>query len=186
MPKNISKELEKEILGLAVKEKDKLLLRLISKKQLLVDQLTYKLLEDEAFDLKERRNAVAAKVEMISETPFFHNQEIFNAIKSLNTEIAYHKKVTSDKYGEVELTIFMLVSFFRKQPKLLIQNQFSRYNEKMALYLVKKMVTVLSNIEKLHEDYRIEFNNDLEELSEYLYQGITGLYARQFNIPKHF
>lgn len=186
MPKNISKELEKEILGLPVKEKDKLLLRLISKKQLLVDQLTYKLLEDEAFDLKERRTAVAAKVETISKSPFTNNQDLFYAIKSLNAEIAYHKKVTSDKYGEVELTLLMLVSFFRKQPKLLLQNQFSRYNEKMALYLVKKVVTVLTNIGKLHEDYRIEFNNDLEELSEYLHRGITGLYAVQFNIPKHF
>jgi hypothetical protein len=54
MPKNISKELEAAILNLTQKEKDRHLLRLIAKNNLLREQMQFTLLEEEN-DLGWRR-----------------------------------------------------------------------------------------------------------------------------------
>ena len=57
----IPKELEKAILSLAAKEKDKMLLKLIAKNDLLVQQLQYQLLENESF-LEERRDEIRKSI----------------------------------------------------------------------------------------------------------------------------
>ncbi len=186
MPKNISKELEREILALPVTEKNKMLLRLISKKQLLLDQLQYKLLENEEVYLLERRNELREKIRNNTGQLFNGIQNLFSRLKALYTEVVYHRKVTGDKYGEAELSIFLFLTFFKTQATLLTGTRMTRYHEKPALFFVKKTLGVLAVIEKLHEDYRLEFNTDLEELSAFLYDSISRQFAEEFRIPKQF
>ena len=64
MPK-VPKELEKAILSLPVKDKDKMLLKLVAKSELLIQQLNFQLLEDES-DLKEKREEIKSTILRVS------------------------------------------------------------------------------------------------------------------------
>lgn len=180
MPK-ITKELEKAIQGLPAKEKDKMLLRLIGKNDLLVQQLQYQLLEDESF-LEERRAAV--KKSILSVSKMYHDTPgwMMQDMRNLNAQITTHVKVTKDKYGEVELTLYLLNTFFENQFKLL-----EKYNSKsdtLALYVAKRTEFVLKKLPKLHEDYYIEFEREVNKLLERVHSYAPAYYAREMKLPK--
>ena len=180
MPK-VPKELEKAILSLPLKEKDKLLIKLISKSDLLIQQLNFRLLEDES-DLPARREEIKKKIASVS--TMFHNTAgwMMMDMRELNSKIATHVKVTKDKYGEVELTLFLLNAFFDNQLKNL-----EKYNSKsdtIALYIAKRTEFLLKKLPKLHEDYYIEFDKDINKLLERVHTYAPSYYAKQMNLPK--
>ena len=73
MAKIIEQDLEDAIINLPSKEKNKLLIRLINKDKVLVEQLHFKLLEHPEIDLKLRQDAVSDDIK---------NLKKLNAIKS--------------------------------------------------------------------------------------------------------
>ena len=177
----ISKELEKAIVGLPIKEKDKMLLRLINKSELLVEQLQYQLLENESF-LNDRRDDIKKSIARVSK--MYHDTPgwMMMDMRDLNSRITNHVKITKDKYGEIELTLYLLNSFFDNQSKLL-----EKYNSKsdtVALYIAKRTEFVLKKLPKLHEDYYIEFEREVNKLLERVNTLAPAYYARQMGLPK--
>ena len=177
----IAKELEKAILGLPVKEKDKMLLRLIGKNELLVQQLQYQLLENESF-LDDRRDEIKKSILKVSKMSHNTPGWMMMDMRDLNSRISNHVKVTKDKYGEIELTLFLLNTFFDNQFKLL-----EKYNSKsdtVAQYIAKRTEFVLKKLPKLHEDYYIEFERDVNKLLERVNTYAPAYYAKQMGLPK--
>jgi len=177
----ISKDLEKAILSLAAKEKDKMLLKLIAKNDLLVQQLQYQLLENESF-LEDRRDEIRKSIARVSK--MYHDTPgwMMMDMRDLNGRITNHVKITKDKYGEIELTLYLLNTFFDNQMKLL-----EKYNSKsdtVALYIAKRTEFVLKKLLKLHEDYYIEFERDVNKLLERVHTYAPSYYARQMEIPR--
>lgn len=109
MPK-LPKELEKAVLSLPAKEKDKLLIRLIGKNELLIQQLYFQLLEDES-DLPHKRAEIKNQILKVSK--MYHDTAgwMMMDMRELNGRITNHIKITKDKYGEIELTLFLLNTF---------------------------------------------------------------------------
>jgi hypothetical protein len=179
----ISKDLEKAILSLPVKEKDKMLLRLIGKSELLVEQLHYQLLENESF-LTDRRDDIKRSIERISKQ--YHDTPgwMMMDMRDLNGRITQHVKVTKDKYGEIELTLYLLNSFFDNQLKLL--EKYSSKSDTVALYIAKRTEFILKKLPKLHEDYYIEFERDVNKLLEKVHSYAPSYYARQMDLPKNW
>ncbi len=177
----ISKDLEKAILSLTVKEKDKMLLRLIGKNALLVEQLQYQLLENESF-LEERREEIRKNIlrvsKMYHETPGW----AMMAMRDLNGKITNHVKVTKDKYGEIELTLYLLNMFFENQFKLL--EKYSKKSDTIALYIAKRTEFILKKLPKLHEDYYIEFERGINQLLERVHTYAPAFYAKQMGLAK--
>ncbi|GAB3520955.1 hypothetical protein [Emticicia fontis] len=176
----IPKELEKAILLLPAKEKDKMLLKLIAKSDLLIEQLHYQLLENESF-LGDRRDEIKKSIQRVSK--MYHDTPgwMMMDMRDLNSRITQHVKVTKDKYGEIELTLNLLNSFFDNQMKLL-----EKYNSKsdtVALYIAKRTEFVLKKLPKLHEDYYIEFERDVNKLLERVHKYAPAYYAKQMGIP---
>ena len=180
MPK-VPKELEKAILSLPVKDKDKMLLKLVAKSELLIQQLSFQLLEDES-DLKEKREEIKSTILRVSK--MYHDTPgwMMMDMRDLNGRITNHVKVTKDKYGEVELTLYLLNTFFDNQQTHL--QVYTGKSDTISLYIAKRTEFVLSKLTKLHEDYYVEFEQEMNKLLERVYAYCTAYYARQLNLPK--
>jgi len=185
MPK-IPKELEVAIKEMPEKEKDKLLLRLIRKDQLLIEQLYHQLLEDEA-DMEFRRDDLAEKIRSqanrnYSDTPGWVMMEM----RDLSGLITRHVKITKDKYGDVWLNLVMINIYFDQYyHHTLVPGAYRA--DKFAQYVCKKAQTTLNKLKKLHEDLYIEFEEEATKMLEYIYKyRPTSLEANYLGLPKEF
>ena len=166
MPK-IDNHLENAILLMPEKDKNKLLIRLISKDTLLTAQLEHQLLGDEEIMI-ERRNELLNDIETISSKTHFNNPiYILKEMRGVSGLITYHYKVTKDKFGEVLLLSSMVNYFFYNQ--LTILNQNFRDADAFAEYVVKKAISVLNKVQKLHPDFYIELESSINEMLDYIY-----------------
>ncbi len=175
--------LKKAIVQMPIKEKDKLLLRLISKDKALADRLYFELIEGSS-TTQERRQEIKSKIlrlaQMAQHTPGW----ILMDMRTLSGDIAYHVKVTKDKYGEIELNLYLLNAFFEYQADPL-RTHTSR-TEKVAMYMTKKAKTLLNRLNKLNSDYYVDFEQDVNRLLQQLHSMCTQPYARQMNIPREW
>ncbi len=177
----IPKELEAAILSLPIKEKDKMLLKLIAKNEVLIEQLQFQLLEDES-DLKLKREEIKTAIDRVSKLRHDTPGWMMMDMRDLNGRITYHSKITKDKYGEVELTLFMLNTFFDRQ--LPLMEKYTRQSDTLALYVAKRTEGLLNKLKKINEDYYIEFEDGVNLLLERVHAYCPAPYARQMGLPK--
>jgi hypothetical protein len=168
MPRvKLTPELKKAISLLPDKEKDKLLFRLISLKPDLAEQLNFKLLEGGETTL-ERREDVKSYIDryLQSQVPIYYSPGyLLMEIRYLSGRINDHVKTTRDKYGEVELNLFLLNKTFELfGPKVVKATR--RRAESFNKYVVKRAQKILKLIDKLHEDLRLDFWENMNELAE--------------------
>lgn len=166
--------LKQEILDLPEKEKNQLLIRLINKDQVLIEQLHFRLLEDE-HDLIQRFEDLKAEIDTSLSNNF---KSIINSkytekgklylrlIRGLSSKINHYSKVTKDTYGELRLRTFLLIQSTLKFQS--IQDEDSVIGYKARLYQVSKIKTMITLFGKLHEDlkydYSAEYFEDLEDI----------------------
>ncbi|MFT4733767.1 MAG: hypothetical protein ACI9K1_000720, partial [Arcticibacterium sp.] len=149
MPKNIPKELENAILSLTAKEKDRHLLRLIAKNDLLREQMQFNLLEDES-DLTWRRQDIAESIDSYFGVPYSYVGVLLKDIRKLSAQITWHRRITKDKYGEVDLTVALLEIILLHHHKQI--DKHVRKADSFRVYLVRKAIAAIKNINALHED----------------------------------
>ena len=179
----IPKELEIEICNLPDIEKNKLLLKLIAKNDVLIDQLYFQLLGSETIlkaEKEEIKKLITKVAKMIHDTPGW----MMMSMRELNGKITYFVKKTKDKHGEIELTLHLLNSFFDNQPNLLAYSSYR--TETIEVYLIKRTQFVLEKLKKIHEDYHIEFEDDVNKLLKHIYNSCTVNEAKIQQIPKRF
>ena len=166
--------LKQEILDLPEKEKNQILIRLINKDQVLIEQLHFRLLEGEHDlirrfeDLKsEIDTALSNNFKSILNARFTEKGRIYlRLIRGLSSKISHYSKVTKDAYGELRLRTYLLIQSTLKYQS--IQNEDSVIGYKIRLYQVSKIKTMISLFGKIHEDlkydYSSEFYEDLEDV----------------------
>lgn len=164
-----SKEFKTALSQLSSVEKDRLIFRLLKKDKILSKKLYFELIDQETTDQKrdQMEDLVKEKVEYASK--YISNQKYFVVlIRKISAEITEHVKVTSDKFGDVSLNLFLINQVLEFNPQLSRQ----RFNEiyKLYLYIINKLVKALSLTKKLDEDYWMEIDEYLSEL----YTKITG------------
>jgi hypothetical protein len=167
----IDDTLKKAICRMPVAEKDKLLLRLVAKDELLVKKLEFELLE-KGETTEERQGDIQRTIEKA----LIRSQKDFNMtpgyllmdLRSCNAMITEHVKITKDKFGEVMLTIFMLRRALEIHTPMLAKAPARRFDT-LAPYLAKRLVSTLGKAEKLHEDLHMEFRRDLNALLDLAY-----------------
>lgn len=164
--------LKQEILDLPEKEKNQLLIRLINKDQVLIEQLHFKLLEDE-YDLIKRFEDLKAEIETTLKDNF---DSIINSkytdkgklylrmIRNLSSRINHYAKVTKDVNGELRLRTILLIDSSAKYKS--IQNEDSVIGYKVRLYQVSKIKTMITLFGKLHEDLKYDYSADFYESIE--------------------
>lgn len=179
----ISAELKAEILALAPKEKDKLLLRLIAKNDILVEQLQFQLVE-ECLTTESRRQEVQVELDKIYQKKNLSSGQLYLDIRSASALITRHVKVTKDKYGEVDLLLNLLYDPFDMKPHLF--SELNRANDKISYYLAKRTIVLLKKLDALNEEFKLDFLNKTNLFLEKLYQNSTAGYAKAFGIEKEF
>ena len=180
------KDLKLEIKSLPEKEKDKLLLRLIAKDKVLTEHLHFKLMENED-DLVERyhrllsvMNAAIADLEMNKK---LNSKEVLLKMRRLNGSISHHFKVTKDISTEMELRIHLLTHI----PIGFNEGIFSsayKFNEKLFIYVVKSVISLLNKYYKLHDDLQFDLRDALNVVLRKIYSHKTTDIARELGLPK--
>ena len=176
-------DLKKAIVHMPGVEKDKLLLRLIAKDPILSEKLQ--------FELGERGQTVDDRRELIR--AFIQRTAALNAdtpgwlmmdMRTVSGYISRHLKVTKDKYGEVELMLNMLNTFYEHNAHLL--QKYNSRSDKCAQYIAKRTDQVLKKASKLDPDYHIEFAGEINKLLHWVHSKAPAHYARQLGLPKEW
>ena len=179
----LEKDLQQAILSMPQKEKDKLLLKLISKDDILTQQLQFMLIEGNS-SIDYRRDEVKAAIDKLYRTDAYSSGYLMMDMRYINAEIARHVKVTKDKYGEIELTIKLLKDCFEKQLKWI--QKYSAKSDTLSNYVAKRTDFVLKKLVKMHPDIQFDFHADANTLLEYVYSYAPSYYAKLMALPRTF
>ncbi|MCF2445779.1 hypothetical protein L0657_17595 [Dyadobacter sp. CY345] len=179
----IEDQLKKAIIQMPPKEKDKLLIRLITKDKALTDKLYFELIEDSS-TIPERRESIMARITRLTKYVQDSPGWILMDMRNLSGDITYHVKVTKDKIGALELNIFLLNTFLTSYSDKL--KVYTSRTDKCALYIAKKALTILNGLNKLEEDYRVDYKKDTNKMLKLVHQLSSKMYARQLNVPEEW
>jgi len=160
-----SKEFKAAISNFSSLEKDRLIFRLLKKDKLLSKKLYFELIDPENTDQKrtQMEENIHEKLILLSKYLLNHKYYLMH-IRKISSEITEHVKVTTDKYGEVSLNLFLVNKILENNDKLSTQRFDNVY--KLYLYLINKIVKSLILTKKLDEDYWMEIDEYLRELRQ--------------------
>ena len=191
-----SKEFKQALSEFSSKEKDKLIFRLLRKDKLLSKKLYFELIEEETTDDKRNTMESYLKERITDLSKHIGNPKYFLVlVRKLSGEITEHVKVTTDKFGDVFLNLFLVNTILEHNDKLSRQRFDAVY--KLYIYLINKIIKALIQIQKLDEDYWLEFDEILTDIDFQLHENLyleklcinNGLdfnWLKCDNIPDHF
>ena len=76
-------------------------------------------------------------------------------MRTINSRITNHVKITKDKYGEVELTLLLVNGLFDRQLDSICT--YTHRNDTLAAYVAKRTQFILQKVSKMHADLHLEF-----------------------------
>jgi len=156
------KDLKIAITDLPLKEKDKLLLRLVAKDKILTEHLHFKLLEDES-DLEARKEIIKAEVdEQVPQLKKVNAKDGLAAFRKLITRVNQFYKITKDPLGEVELKIYILSSVPLEFKRSLFG--YRDFGFLFANFYIKTASVTFNKFGKLHEDLQFDLSESLNQL----------------------
>ena len=176
------KNLKLAITDLPVKEKDKLLLRLIAKDKVLTEHLHFKLLEDES-DLEERKDNIKLEVDaQIPELKKLNVKEALVKVRKLITLVNHFYKVTKDPFGEVELKIYILNNIPTEYRRAIFG--YRDFGFLFSTFYLKTVQITLNKYRKLHEDLQFDLSETLNQLLKKIYSSKLASAAETVDLPK--
>ncbi|TDS13826.1 hypothetical protein [Sphingobacterium paludis] len=167
-------ELKNAVLNLPQKEKDKLLVRLVSKDKMLMKQLHFQLLENQ-LDLEDRienlreslRDLFSTNRYTIKNIPQYSNyKELQTLLRQGSGLINEHEKVTKDKYSEMECRIYLLKEAFERFPRL-FEASGVHAAFKLQIYVKARLKTTSNKFDKLHEDLQFDLSDDMQQVLDF-------------------
>ncbi len=159
-------DFKKALQELPDKEKDKLILRLLRRDMDLAEKLYFELVDTDSIEDKRRimEITISKQIKRFSEN--FHSLDyIAVEMRSISGKISHHVKITKDKFGEISLNLQML-------NEVIEQNTFSlthskpQKSAKFYNYVIVRTFKILLLIDVLHDDFLLEFKEDLNRLGE--------------------
>lgn len=158
------KEFREAVINLSIKEKDKLLLRLLKRDIPLANQLYFELVSTQT--VEERREELEELVVKRVAAMNRHSssiQDLLVKTRSLSGDITEQVKITKDKFGEISLNLLMLNEILKSNTLKI--SLFSKGKpQKFAVYVIARAFKLLVLIRSMHEDYLVDFKSDLERL----------------------
>ncbi len=186
---NDDPELKEAILGLPPKEKDKMLLRLISKDAVLINQLHFRLLEDET-DLHDRQQEVRAKIERQLELidaqivrRKYAARNLLSDLKSASGIVNEHVRITNDKTGEIDLRLYILEQSVMRYGKQFMAIT-DYFNERLLTYQAMRLKTILEKYHSIHEDLQFDFRERLNEILHFAFHSAIKADAVALKLPR--
>lgn len=166
MPRRkLSVSLKAAIADLSDAEKNKLLFRLIPSNSNLVDRLEFELLEMGATQ-EERRDDMQARIEEwleLAPKTYYSPGYLLVDLRSLSGEINRHVLATKDKYGDMFLNLHMLIGTLSRFNQRILEAPFHK-SETLRNYIIKRAIKLTRLLDKMHEDLRMDFHQEMETL----------------------
>lgn len=160
------KEFKTAISHLTSNDKDKLILRLLKKDYILAERLYFELVSTDS--VEDQRNLIEKKISKrvkATSNRFCSAGYLMMALRYLSGDITEHVKITKDKFGEVSLNLFLMTeSLNLNNNHILSQPEKKAY--KFSIYIIAKAFKTIILIDKLHQDFRIDFNDQLIKLGK--------------------
>lgn len=150
---------------LSSKEKDKLLFRLIAKDEALVERLKFELLEDGSTKEEQREEIYEMITDGFGKYRYYSPGYLLLVLRSLSGDINRHVKTTKDRYGEVQLNLLMLnksLGLFGDKIRKADYHKSRTLNN----YVVKRTIKLVRLLRKMHEDYLLDFQEDIRGLGQ--------------------
>ena len=155
-----SKEFKEAISNFTSQEKDKLIIRLLKKDRILSHRLYFELIDPETADDKRNQleklviQEIAAVAKKYGRTKYF-----LPGIRRISAKITEHVKITTDKFGEVSLTLLLVSETLKQLPK-------SSDHYKLYIYLLNKIFRSLVLTKKLDPDYFLDLRESYETVHQ--------------------
>lgn len=164
------KEFKEAIQNLNSADKDKLIFRLLKYDLDLANQLHFELVSTET--VEERRIKmqleVTKKSMQLSER-FYSFGYLLMDVRYLSGNINEHVRITKDKFGDAHLNLFMLNEVLRVNA-IRLENAKPNDVYKINIYIVARTFKILLLIKAMHEDFLMEFTDDLHKLGQRISQ----------------
>jgi hypothetical protein len=174
-------ELKEAICQMPEKEKDKLLLRLIAKDELLAAKLRHELLENDQSEAKKQE--LTASISQLAAQTGWTPGLIMMDMRQAAGAITRYEKITRDKQGGIDLWLHTLDAFFSHQAEALRRRE--RDAGTFSEYVIGKVHTLLDRIEKLHPDLWLDHQEPVNRVIAHLYAyPPTERLARRDGIPE--
>jgi hypothetical protein len=154
-------ELKKALAQLPAAEKDKLILRLLKHDPDLANQLYFKLVSTETPE--EARKDIVRSMDLIlayATRRFYSPGYLLMDVREISGMITEHVRITKDKFGEVSLNLKLMVGVLRENNANIIKSSREGAHTFCA-WAINKAFKILVSINKMDEDYYIEFKKDL-------------------------
>lgn len=159
-------ELKKAVSELPSKEKDKLIFRLLRNDFILANRMLFELVSDESTEERREKVSWTLRNQIERQTVRLHSSKgLYQRLRSMSAEITEHVKITKDKYGEVELNVFMLNSVIEKNTKAIAAEPKGK-SYKFCIYVIVKIFRIMILAKKLDADLLSDFKDALERLGD--------------------
>lgn len=174
-------EFKKALQELPEKEKDKLIFRLLRRDMDLAEKLHFELVDTDSIEDKRRNmeTVISKDIKRFSEN--YHSLDyIALEMRRISGKISHHVKITKDKFGEISLNLQML-------NEVIEQNTFSlshskpQKSAKFYNYVIVRAFKILLLINLLHEDFLLDFKDDLKKLGANISSNKMLLKTANFN-----
>ena len=164
-----SKEFKQALSEFSPIEKDRLIFRLLKKDQLLSKKLYFEIIDPETTDQKRDQMEENVTEKLASAARYIGNPKYYlSTIRTISAEITEHVKVTTDKFGEVYLNLFLVDQILENNDSFAQQRFDNVY--KLYIYLINKIVRALLLIKKIDEDYWMEFDEILGKIDDKVHE----------------
>lgn len=167
----LSEELKEAISRMPMKDKDRLLFRLVAKDTVLTKKLAFELLEGDSKDVERRTKDLVKTIELSfppTNVSYYTPGYLLMDMRAINPKITLHVKVTKDKFSEVYLTILLVRRAYELHHKMLKSFPVGR-SATFVRYVMQRLKSIFTRIEKLDADYYLELEEPLNELLAYVY-----------------
>ena len=158
------KEFKRAISELPSSEKDKLILRLLKKDLTLANRLSFELVDERNVD--EVREDVEDFIKRMADRAtnnFYSPGYLMMDMRDISGHINDHVRITKDKFGEASLNLIMLIEVLKRTNEE-IQRFTLLQAHKLCTYIIARAFKILLLVDKLDDEYFIEFRDDLRAL----------------------
>lgn len=159
-------ELKEAISNLSAKDKDKLIFRLLKKDLMLANQLLFELVSTDS--VEDKRAEVKKRLENlinITSSRFHSTGYLHMDMREMSGIITEHAKITKDKFGEAQLNLWMCVQVLERNQEHILSERYPKAL-KFCIAVIARSFKIMLLVKKLHEDYLVEFEDELKRLGE--------------------
>jgi hypothetical protein len=174
-------DFKKALQELPEKEKDKLILRLLRRDMDLAEKLYFELVDTDSIEDKRKIMEINISKQIIRFSENFHSLDyIAIEMRNISGKISHHVKITKDKFGEISLNLQML-------NEVIEQNAFSlthskpQKSTKFYNYVIVRTFKILLLIQALHEDFLLDFKENLNRLGVNISKDMMLLKTANYN-----